>query len=240
MGTRRRVTGGAVGRLPSRAPRARRRRVPMYLAAGLGALALLLVGVGLGDVVLEYQTSDRAASTASPLKFVDGGNYAAAHTQGLVTNTYPNAQQVSVAVTVDGASGAYGTYVLDTLEVQPTVTTTATWHLHLDVTTALVATGVNAAYLFYCTSAPTAVPDTGASLASGTDANGNPWAIFAPTCAGTQVSLALTAVASGTVIALTGLTSGTSVLFLSFAMDVTNTGATTTTNAQVTLEATSP
>lgn len=206
----------------------------------VGALLLVTAGVALANVVLLYQTQTQAGSTTSPFRFVNGGNYATAHGQGFVTNTYPNAQQVSVSAAANGADGASGTYALDVLEIQSSVTTTTAWHLRLDVTTALAATGVNGAYLFYCTLGPTGVPDTGASLAQGTDANGNPWAIFAPTCAGTQVAMSLTAAGSGTAIAFPSLTAGTNLLFLSFGIAVTNTGATTTTAAGVTLVAFAP
>ena len=204
------------------------------------ALVLTTLGVGVADVVLQYKTQTSVAGVTSPFKFVNGANYAAAHAEGLITTAYPNAQQVSVTAATVGADGAYGTYVLDVLELQPAATSASTWHYHFDVTTALVATGVNAAYVFYCTAAPTTVPDTGAPLASGTDANGNPWAIFAPTCAGTQVSESLTATATGTAITIAGTTAGTSLLFLSFGIAVTNSGATTTTAAIVTLVATTP
>jgi hypothetical protein len=226
---------------PARPPRSLRRQQFWVLGGTALAVGLLLAaGLGLADVVLFYQVQSTVGGTSSPFKFVNGGNYAAAHTQGLVTATYPNAQQVSVSESISGANGAYGSYVLDVLELQPTVTGAASWHYHVDVTRALVATGVNAAYVFYCTTAPTTVPDTGVPLASGTDANGNPWAIFAPTCAGTQVSLPLTALGTGTTIAISGTTSGTSLIFLSFGLAITNTGATTTTSALLTAVAISP
>jgi hypothetical protein len=219
-------------------PRPRRR--PRWLAISLALVVAALVGAAIADVVLMYQTGEKAGSVPSPLDFANGGNYAAANAQGLTTNIYPNAQRVSVSATVNGAAGAYGTYMLDTLEVVGNVATAATWHLRLDVTTALVGTGINAAYVSYCTLAPSGVPDTGAPLASGTDANGNPWAIFGPTCAGTHFTHSLLAAGAGGTVNVAGLTAGTTVLYLSFLLAVTNTGATTTTAAAMTLEASSP
>lgn len=218
-----------------------RRRLPRRILALLLGVAVVgtLLSVGYADVILTYHGSASVSGTTSPFQFVNGANYATAEGQGFTVNTYPNAQQASVAASVSGADGAYGTYVLDTLEVAATVTSTATWSVSIAVSTPLVATGVNAAYVFYCTAAPTGVALTGTPLASGTDANGNPWAIYAPTCPGTQTSLSLLASGSGTPLTLTGLTSGTSVIFFSFAVAVTNSGASTTTAAGITLEATS-
>ncbi len=221
-------------------PKSRRRLPRRILAAVLGVAVLgALLSVGYADVILTYHGSASVSGTTSPFQFVNGANYATAEGQGFAVNTYPNAQQASVAASVSGADGAYGTYVLDTLEVAAAVTSTATWSLSIAISTPLVATGVNAAYVFYCTAAPTGVTLTGTPLASGTDANGNPWAIYAPTCPGTQTSLSLLASGSGTPLTLTGLTSGTSVIFFSFALAVTNSGASTTTAASITLEATS-
>jgi hypothetical protein len=220
------------------AQRSRLRRRTLALLLGILVVGTI-ASVGYADVILTYHGSASVSGTTSPFEFVNGGNYATANGQGFSVNTYPNAQQASVATSVSGADGAYGTYVLDTLEVASTVTTSATWSVSVAVSTPLVATGVNAAYVFYCTAAPTGVSLTGTPLASGTDANGNPWAIYAPTCPGSQTSLSLLASGSGTPLSLTGLTSGTSVLYFSFAVAVTNTGATTTTAASITLEATS-
>jgi len=226
---------------PSAVPRARRRRrVPVAVAAAVIATVTIVAGIGIADVILQYRASTSASGTPSPFRFVNGGNYAVAHGQGLFTTTYPNAAQVSVSATMSGANGAFGSYLLDVLEVQAAVTSATGWHLRFDVSTALVATGLNAAYVFYCTAVPTTVPDTGAALAAGTDANGNPWAIFAPTCAGTQVALPLTATGTGTLVAFATLTTGTMLFSVSFGLAVTNTGAVTTTPAVLTLFATSP
>lgn len=212
----------------------------LALLAGAAAVAVLVAGLGVADVLLAYQTQAKVGGASSPFRFVNGANYASANAQGLVTNTFPNPRQVSVSAAVTGANGAYGTYLLDVLELQSNVTSTATWHLRVDTTTALVATGVNAAYVFVCTAAPTAVPDTGAPVVSGTDAHGNPWAIFAPTCSGAQYGDPLTAVTTGTSQTFTGVTAGTTLLYLSFALAVTDTGAVTTTAAALTFVATTP
>jgi hypothetical protein len=215
------------------------RRRPLTALLVVGVLLLISGGV-FADVILLYSASTRVTSTTSPFGFVNGGNYAVANAEGFVTNAYPNAQQVSVATTVSGAAGAYGTYALDVLRVDANVGSAQRWVLHLDVVSTLIATGVNAAYLFYCTQAPTGVPDTGVPLASGVDANGNPWAIFAPTCAGTEVGESLLTVATGTGVSFPGTTAGSSLLYLSFGVAVTNTGASTATPATVILSSTSP
>jgi hypothetical protein len=200
----------------------------------------MVAGLAVADVLLEYQAGSRVTSTGSPFRFANGANYAAANAQGFATNTFPNAQQLSVSASVSGASGAYGTYLLDVIEVTANSTSTATWHLRVDTTAAMVASGVNAAYVFVCTVAPTGVPDTGATVASGTDARGNPWAIFTPTCPGAGYGDPLTATAQGTSQTFVGITAGTPLLFLSFAIAVTNTGATTTTPAGLVVVATTP
>ncbi|HZY70685.1 MAG TPA: hypothetical protein VFF67_06895 [Thermoplasmata archaeon] len=223
-----------------RAVGSRRGGALFALAAGLVALGVVILGLGLSDVILTFQAKTNVASAGSPFLFANGGNYAAAHAQGLVTDQFANVAHVSVTANISGVSGAYGTYLLDTLEIVANATTAVTWHLRLDVTTALAGKGINAAYLSYCTASPTTVPDTGVPLASGTDANGNPWAIFAPTCAGTSASLPLTAVGAGTSMAIAGLTTGTSVLFVSFLLAVTNTAVSTTTSATIVLSATTP
>ncbi len=204
------------------------------------ALAVGVAGIASASVVLLYHAQTRVTGTTSPLHFVNGANYASANVEGFTANSYSNAQQVSVGVAVSGANGAAATYALDTVEVQAQVASTFAWHLRIDVTTALAASGVNAADVFYCTSAPSGVPDTGAPLASGTDANGNPWAIFTPTCAGGTTSLSLTTLGTGTTVNFASLTAGQTLLYLSFAVAVTNTGATTTTPAGLTLTASSP
>lgn len=220
---------------------ARRTRIAAF-ALGVAALALagLIVAGGLGEVALYYQTSPQAAGAPSPLRFVDGGNYASASTEGLLTVTFPTSQQVGFSATVRGVDGGYGTYLLDVVELQARTNSSIAWSLSLSVTQAMAATGLNAAYLFYCTSVPTGVPTTGTALASGTDAAGDPWAVYAPTCAGTSVSLPLTSTGAGSSIALAGLTFGTSVLFLSFATDVASGGLGPVTSATVVLSAISP
>lgn len=193
------------------------------------------------DVILTFQGTTSVGSANAPFRFVNGANYATASGQGFVLNTYPNAQQVSVAATVSGANGAAGTYALDVLEFQTAVATTVAWTVHLDVSAALVATGVNAAYVSYCSAAPTGVPDTGVALSSGTDGNGNPWALYAPTCPAGSVesSLPLSAPGTGAVVNVpAGTAAGVSVLYISFLIAVTNTGATTSTPAVMTVEAT--
>ncbi len=200
--------------------------------------AVLATSFVTADVVLVYQATTSAGGTASPFMFVDGGNYATASGLGFYVRTYPNAQQVSVATTVNGADGASATYLMDVLELRTTAATTVAWNLEIDVSTALVASGVNAAYISYCATAPTGVADTGLALSSGTDANGNPWAIYPPVCAG-EVNEALTAVGPGAIVPVAaGTASGVSVLYISFLIAVTNTGAATTTPASLSLVAT--
>lgn len=215
--------------------------MPLRTLVLVGAVAGILVGSGVvyADVILAYTATSSPAGAASPFEFVNGANYATANGQGFETNTYPNAADVSVAVTFDGAEGALSTYELDTLAVETEAATTAAWTLQISVSTALVATGVNAAWVSYCSVAPTGVADTGAPLASGTDANHNPWAIYPPTCTGTQVNEPLTALGTGgTITVASGTAAHTSVLFISFLVAVTNTGATTTTPASLTVLAT--
>ncbi len=196
-----------------------------------------LAGVGVSELVLDYTTSGHVAGATSPFEFVNGGDFATASSLGFVVNSYPNAQQVSVSSSVSGADGAYGTYLLDVLELQSTGTSTVAWNLSFSVVAPLVATGVSAAYFFACTTVPTGVPVSGTPLASGTDANGNPWAIFPPTCAGTSSALSLLSAGAGTLIPLAGTTAGATVLYCSFALAVTNTGSSTTTAAQLVLSA---
>lgn len=193
-------------------------------------------GVVAADVILAYRAFGSVGSAGSPFKFVNGANYATASAQGFQLDTYANAAQTSVTVAVNGADGAASTYTLDTLAFQTVVATTVAWTLNVAVSSALVATGVNAAYVSYCTAAPTGVADTGPALASGIDGNGNPWAIYAPTCAGTQVNLPITAVGSGaSIIVASGTGAGVTVLYFSFLLAVTNTGASTTTPATITV-----
>ncbi|MCI4367461.1 MAG: hypothetical protein L3K08_06895, partial [Thermoplasmata archaeon] len=149
-------------------------------------------------------------------------------------------QQVGFTAAVKGANGAYGTYLLDMIEVEALANTSTGWHAHLAVVSPIVGTGINAAYVFACATAPTAVPDSGAALASGTDAAGDVWAMYAPTCRGTQSSSSLLIAGTGTTIALPGLVYGSSILFLSFAVAVSSAGASTTAAATVVLSTSSP
>ncbi len=226
------------------ARRARSRSLPRSVSLALLAAVLgVVVGSSFvaADVILTFQGTSSVGSANAPFRFVNGANYVTANGQGFVLNTYPNAQQVSVAAEVSGANGAAGTYALDVLEFQTAVATTVAWTVHLDVSTALVATGVNAAYLSYCSAAPTGVPDTGAALSTGTDANGNPWTLYAPTCpvGSVESNLPLNAPGTGaTVTVPAGTAAGVSVLYISFLIAVTNTGATTSTPAVMTVQAT--
>jgi hypothetical protein len=210
------------------------------MAGAAAAVLLLFVSSSLADVGLFYVSDVQVSGSRSPLQFIDGANYASASAQGFVTVSFATSQQVSLTASVKGGDGAYGTYLLDVIEVEALTNTSTGWHLEIDVTRALAATGVNAAYLFDCLASPTAVPDSGVALASGTDAAGDPWAVFSPTCAGTQEAISLQTAASGTGIAIPPLTYGVSALYLSFAVDVASGGATTTTSATITLLATSP
>ncbi|MCI4369147.1 MAG: hypothetical protein L3K09_06265 [Thermoplasmata archaeon] len=223
----------------------RPRGLGRYLGWAITLLALstlVIASWSAGRVILTYTANSRVASTGSPFHFVDGGDYAALHTQGYATLTYGSPQQLSATFATEAFDGASGSYLLDVVELQSLVTSGATWHIALRVLTPLAGTGINAAYVSYCTARPTTVPDTGASLASGTDVNGNPWALFAPTCAGPaiQVSLSLLAVAQGAFVNVVGVTNGVSVAFLSFLFAVTNTGASTTTSASLAVFATTP
>ncbi|HTT26727.1 MAG TPA: hypothetical protein VMH90_07200 [Thermoplasmata archaeon] len=207
----------------------------------LGAVgAAVLVANVVGDVVILYSVSPGVGAGRSPLRFINGGDYAAASAEGFISVAYSTSQQVGFTASVKAADGEYGTYLLDMVEVEGLTNTSTTWHLHLDVTGALVGVGINAAWVFDCTLSPSGVPDTGVPLASGTDSSGDPWAIYAPTCPGTQGSLSLGALGTGTTIALPNLVFGRSVLFLSFAVAVSSAGASTSTPATLVLSATSP
>lgn len=235
---------GAGARRPSALPPLPRRRRQMSarligVLAAIGTLAVV-IGTATAVVVLQYRTANHASSASSPFVFVPGGNAAIDHTEGLVTVSIPGPTSVTATVQQTGPKGAMGGYALDVLELQARVTSLNGWHFRVSVQTALAGTGINAAFVSYCTQAPTTVPATGAALASGVDANGNPWSIFAPTCAGASASVSVTSVGVGAPIAVASTTTGTSVLYISFAVAVTNTGATTTTAAALTLLATSP
>jgi hypothetical protein len=203
-------------------------------------VALLAVTNVAGDVALLFSGSTQSSGAKTPLMFINGANYAAANAEGFVTVAYATTQQVSLSASVRGANGAYGSYLLDVVEVEAVANTSLGWHLHLDVTKALAATGVNALYLFDCTASPTAVPDTGPTLASGTDVAGDPWAIFSPTCTGTQGATSLLSAGTGLNIPIPALAFGQSVLYLSFALSVSSGGASTASAATITLIAVSP
>ncbi len=227
---------------PERDGRSRGRRTSYAIlsAAGGVLLASLVVAPGLGAVVLLYSTAPQVATLASPFRFVDGANYASSSSEGFVTASFPTSQQVGFSATVHGVAGAEGTYVLDAIELQARTNSTLGWHLGFSVVQPMAATGLNAAYLFYCTAAPSGVTPTGTPLASGTDSAGDFWSISAPTCAGTAASLSLTSTGSGTAIPFSALTFGTSELYLSFAGDLASGGLGTVTPAEVVLTASSP
>jgi hypothetical protein len=201
--------------------------------------ALLATNV-VGEVVLLFSSTSTVSGTRSPLRFIDGGNYASAVAEGLVTVTFPSTAQTALSASVEGADGAFGTYLLDVIEVQALQNTTGPWALHLDVVKPIAGTGISAAWVFDCTLAPSGVPDSGAPLANGTDAAGDPWSVYAPTCAGTQSGLSMMTPGTGLTLALPKLVFGTSVLFLSFAVAVAGSGASTTVPAILVLSATTP
>lgn len=205
------------------------------MGATIVACLATLGGSAFANSVLLYHSPDRAASAGSPFGFVNGANYATVHGSGFLTNSYANSQQLSVTVSTLGADGAYGTYAIDVLDVKALVTSGTTWTLEMAVRSPLTGTGANAAYLFYCTVAPGGVPASGTPIASGVDSLGNPWAILAPTCAGTSGAVSLLTSSAGAIVRLSGITTGTTVLYCSFGIDVTSTGASTTAPASVEL-----
>ena len=123
------------------------------------------------------------------------------------------------------------------MQVETVVATTTAWTLSIAVDTALVGTNINAAYISYCTQAPTAVNDDAAPVAS-SNAAADPWTIYAPTCAGTQVNVPMTAVGVGASVPVAnGVPAGTSVLFVSLLLSSGNAAATTTTPGALNLVA---
>lgn len=234
---------------PQRPPRADRLRhrwtFPSRAATPglLGVLAilglLLAAGTVSAEVVLRYSATSTVGTLATPFEFENGAGYATEHAEGYTTVTYSSAQDIAATIVYTAGDGGYGSYLLQVIALETTVATTQAWTLSVEVSTALVATGVNAAWISYCTAAPTGVPATGATLAAGTDANGNVWALYAPTCAGTEANLGLTAVGIGAGVPLaSGTAANTAVLYISLLTAVTNTGATTTTPAAISVEAT--
>ncbi len=207
----------------------------MLLVATLG-----LSGLVAAHVVVQASASSVAGGETAPFRFANPANYAPVLGLGIQSNSFPNAADTSVQVALRGYAGSSGTYALNTLVVQTVATTTVAWTVHLDVSVPMVASGVNTMWVSYCSRAPTAIPDSGTPLASGTDASGNPWAVFAPTCPAGSVesSLELTGAGptAGAVVTVpAGTAAARSVLFLSFLWAVGSTGVTTTTPAVVSI-----
>lgn len=211
-----------------------------------GSFLLLLVatlglsGLVAAHVVVQSSASSVAGGKIAPFRFANPANYAPVLGLGIQTNSFPNAAATSVQLTLNGYAGSSGTYALDTLEVETVAATTVAWSVHLDVSVPMVASGVNTLWVSYCNKVPSAIPASGTPLASGTDASGNPWAVFAPTCpvGSIESSLELTGAgptAGAVVTVAAGTGAAQPVLYLSFLWAVGSTGVTTTTPAVVSI-----
>ncbi len=209
-----------------------------------GSFLLLLVatlglsGLVAAHVVVQSSASSVAGGQTAPFRFADPPNYAPVLGLGIQSNSFPNAAATSVQLTLNGYAGSSGTFALDTLEVETVAATTVAWTVHLDVSVPMAASGVNTLWVSYCNRAPTAIPDSGTPLASGTDASGDPWAVFAPTCPAGSIESNLELTGAGpTAGAVVTVAAGTAaarpVLYLSFLWAVGSTGVTTTTPAVV-------
>lgn len=199
-----------------------------------------LSGLVAAHVVVQNSASSAAGGTNAPFQFANAPNYPRANGLGVVTDAFPSATDTAVLVSLSGFSGSFGSYALDTLEVVTVARTSVAWTLHLDVSVPIAGSGINALWVSYCSRAPTQVPATGTPLASGTDINGNPWAIFAPTCPGGAIESSLDVTGAGPIVGApvnvpAGRAAGNVVLYISFLWAVGSTGVTTTTPGVVTL-----
>jgi hypothetical protein len=228
---------------PGRRPRRRRRSTSFALLVGFAAFGAAAVAVAAGLPAVWLIQSDASAAgpnRSNPLVFALGPNYASAAAEKVVSLTVVPPNSVAVTGTVSGSNGSLGRYALDVLLVRANVATSSTWRLTLSTTTALTGPGVNAAFAFVCTLAMTGVAPNNPAVSSGTDSHGDPWRIVAPTCAGTERSISLTTASVGIPVSVGALTAGSTVLYVSFALALLDTGPGVGTPGTLTLVASSP
>jgi hypothetical protein len=208
--------------------------------ASLGAVAVAVAAGVTGAVLLAPASSRTGATQVNPFVFALGPNYPSDSAENAVALAVVAPSAVSVSGTVYGSNGSLARYSLDVLVVQANRSTASPWHLTLSTAVALVGSGVNAAFAFACTQPMTGVAPPNPPVSTGTDSHGDPWRIVAPTCAGVERSLSLTLVAPGVAIPVGSPIGGGTVLYLSFAVAVEDTGAGIGTPGTLTLVATSP
>jgi hypothetical protein len=138
-----------------RAAMGKHRWVTIIVAAGI---AILLVGTVMATVVLTYNINNNSAvNVNSHYDFVSGGNYATAHTLGIITNTI-SAPANQISTTLAGIQFA-NVEVYDVIEFDVSLATTTTSHVTAVsvVNAAAVApAGVVCAYAFVSDAVPTA------------------------------------------------------------------------------------
>jgi hypothetical protein len=142
-----------------------------WLSVLTGLAVVLVAGVVVADVVLNFTTSTGVgANTSAPFEFQNGGNYGTAHGFGFVTSTYPGGSSpgVSVTTTINGIA-TVPVSMFDVNELITAVATTSTAHIgnvFVPSASALTVAGVVCAYAFVST----AIPSPGATAVAGAPA----------------------------------------------------------------------
>jgi hypothetical protein len=231
---------------PPRSPTSSRRRGrsgSLALLLGLAAVGCAAVAVAAGvtgAVLLTQVGGGIGPNQTNPFVFALGPNYASDAAENAVALTVVAPADVTVTGTVSGSNGSLARYALDVLVINANRNTASTWHVGLSTTTALTGAGVNAAYAFLCTRTMSRVAPVNPPLSTGIDSHGDPWRIVAPTCAGVERSISLTSVSSGVAIPLGALVTGSTVLYVSFAVALLDSGPGIGSAGTLTLVATSP
>jgi hypothetical protein len=139
-----------------------------WLSVLTGLAVVLVSGVVVADVVLNFTTNTGVGANASaPFEFQNGGNYATAHGFGFITSAFTGGSSpgVGVTTTINGIA-TVPVSMFDVNELVTAVLTTSTAHIgnvFVPSASVIAVAGVVCAYAFVST----AVPSAGAVAVAG-------------------------------------------------------------------------
>lgn len=215
--------------LRTRSTRPAAKQQVRWLSVLTGLAVVLVAGVVVADVVLNYTTNTGVGANATgPFEFQDGGNYATAHGFGFITNTYPGGSSpgVTLTTTISGIS-TVPVGMFDVNEFVTAVATTSTAHIGNVVVpsaSVIAVAGVVCAYAFVSTAVPTPGSTAVAGQPVGCGATLPSLGALSAGCAGGTANVAAINLLAGTVtgsiagscVVASATAAGTIVLYVSY------------------------
>ncbi|MCI4350244.1 MAG: hypothetical protein L3K15_01850 [Thermoplasmata archaeon] len=175
-----------------------------WLSVLTGLAVVLVAGVVVADVVLNFTTSTGVgANTSAPFEFQNGANYATAHGFGFVTSAYPGGSSpgVSVTTTISGIA-TVPVSMFDVNELITAVLTTSTAHVgnvFVPSAAAVAVAGLICAYAFVSTALPSAGAVAVAGAPAGCAATLPTLGALSSGCSGGVANVAAVNLVAGTV-----------------------------------------